>query len=180
MVKIVCLLAVMGLLAGCVSLSLKRELSPKDTVVNGWEESDEFFVNEDGVFTAHGFDAQKTEYNYITSDVLEAVYFGFDSAKISPKEHAKVVEMAKIFTKNRTLRILLVGNCDKFGGEKYNLSLGQRRAEAVRDAFEALEINRDRVITASLGSYRANQSAEKKVDGAVDRRCDIVLHAVGK
>jgi peptidoglycan-associated lipoprotein len=151
-------------------------LSPSDTVVSTEDCCDENFIGNGSRFIAHGFDDKKTEHSYTAADVLESLYFTFDSAKISAVEFAKVDDVAKIFAKDKSLNVLIVGNCDKFGAEKYNYSLGRRRAKAVRDVFISVGIKSDRIVTASLGSYKANKNARSREDGAHDRRCDVVLH----
>ncbi|MDR0693253.1 MAG: OmpA family protein [Puniceicoccales bacterium] len=183
-IRCICTLSLIFALAGCSSLdfSADKSLSPQDTIVREENCSDECFINKDdedgGNFIAHGFDAQKTEYNYTSADVLESVYFNFDSSKVLRAEQIKIAEITKVFIKDKTLCVLVVGNCDKFGKESYNDALGKRRAEAVRDIFVSLGIDENRIITASLGSVKANKSVKHKEDGALDRRCDIVLHTL--
>ncbi|MDR2777009.1 MAG: OmpA family protein [Puniceicoccales bacterium] len=183
-IRNICTLGLIFAIAGCSSFdfSTNESLSPQDTIVTEKNCSDECFINKDDEegnnFVAHGFDAQKTEYNYTAADVLESVYFSFDSSKILRAELIKIVEIAKVFIKDKTLCILVVGNCDKFGKESYNNALGKRRAEAVRDVFVSLGIDENRVITASLGSIKANKSVQHKADCALDRRCDIVIRAI--
>jgi outer membrane protein OmpA-like peptidoglycan-associated protein len=158
---------------GC--LKERPKLTPGDTMVSGCNESDEYFINHDESFVAHGFDMEKTEYTYTAADIIESLHFEFDSAKISQKEHSKLLDVAKIFTKNKSWCVLVVGHCDKFGGEAYNYSLGQRRAEAARDVLISSGIEGSRIITASLGSSKANRTIQNKFDGEQDRRCDIVI-----
>ena len=120
-------------------------------------------------------DDKKTEYNYTQSDVVEAIYFNFDDSSISNDGVLKIQDVAKMVKKSSSLNILVVGNCDKFGTEKYNYDLGRRRADAVRDVFISAGIDKDRIVTASLGSCRANKEILNKSEGKNDRRCDIVL-----
>ncbi|MDR2628790.1 MAG: OmpA family protein [Puniceicoccales bacterium] len=183
-VRNLCILGLIFTIAGCSSFdfSTNESLSPQDTIVTEKNCSDECFINKDDGkgdnFVAHGFDTQKTEYNYTSADVLEAVYFNFDSSKILQAELIKITEIAKVFIKDKTLCVLIVGNCDKFGKESYNDVLGKQRAEAVRDVFVFLGIDENRIITASLGSMKANKSVQHKEDSVLDRRCDIVIHAM--
>jgi outer membrane protein OmpA-like peptidoglycan-associated protein len=183
-IRNICILGLIFAIAGCSSFdfSSNESLSPQDTIVTGKNCSDECFINRDDWegdnFVAHGFDAQKTEYNYTSADVLESVYFNFDSLKISKTELIKITEIAKVFIKDKTLCVLVVGNCDKFGKESYNNALGKRRAEAVQDVFVSLGIDKNRIITASLGSMKANKSVQHKEDCVFDRRCDIVIHTI--
>ncbi|MDR1457661.1 MAG: OmpA family protein [Puniceicoccales bacterium] len=182
-IRCICTLSLIFALAGCsfLDFSESKSLSPQDTIVTEKNCSDEYFIDKDDDdsgdnFIAHGFDAQKTEYNYTSADVLESVYFNFDSSKILRAEQIKIAEIVQVFIKDKTLCVLVVGNCDKFGKESYNDALGKRRAEAVRDIFVSLGIDANRIITASLGSVKANKSVRHKEDSALDRRCDIVLH----
>jgi outer membrane protein OmpA-like peptidoglycan-associated protein len=174
-----CALSLTFVLVGCSSLSLskKQPLSPQDTIIVENDRSDEYFIDGNNInFVAHGFDIQRTEYNYTAADVFESIYFNFDSAIVSERERSKVVDMAKVFTKNASIKILVVGHCDKFGGEQYNLSLGKHRAEAVRDILVSLGIDKKRIVTASLGSSKANKNVSNKEAGISDRRSDIVIH----
>ena len=51
-------------------------------------------------------------------------------------------------------RITIEGNCDERGTEEYNLALGQRRAEVVKEALTAQGIPADRLNTISYGKDR--------------------------
>ncbi|MDR2738012.1 MAG: OmpA family protein [Puniceicoccales bacterium] len=182
-VNAVCFVSMMIMLTGC-SLSVSRlfsrsngnSLTPKSTIIDIEDDIDECFTCSDCKFVAHGFDEQKTEYTYTCADVLESAYFGFDSANITPTERAKIRDIAKIFKKNKSSHVLLVGNCDKFGREQYNYSLGKRRADAVCNIFVESGVERSRITTASLGSCKAQEDVEVSEEAATDRRCDIVIH----
>jgi outer membrane protein OmpA-like peptidoglycan-associated protein len=168
----ICLLGFLCLVGGC--LSFDRAPTPKDTVIQEFDDSDGHFLPSTK-FVAHGFDARRTEYDYTGADVVESVHFAFDDAKITPAERARIGGFAKIFARGNAPQILAVGHCDRFGTEQYNYTLGQRRAEAVRGALIAAGIDGGSVITASLGSSRARKDAASREDGAADRRCDIVV-----
>lgn len=63
-----------------------------------------------------------------------AILFGFDKAKIAPKQEYKLTEIAD-FVKETNTPIVIVGYSDKTGNAKYNLGLSERRAKAVADAL---------------------------------------------
>jgi len=163
-------------LSGCSIFNFDKDktLSPSDTIV-GTEGNDEKFLNETRQYVANSFDDKKTEYNYTQSDVIASIYFNFDDSSISNEGVLKIQNVAKMVKKSSPINILVVGNCDKFGTEKYNYNLGRRRADAVRDVFVSAGIDKDRVVTASLGSCKANKEILNKSEGKNDRRCDIVL-----
>lgn len=60
----------------------------------------------------------------------KAVMFGFDSAKIAPRQEVVLFEIAK-FVKDNNQAIVVVGYADKTGNTNYNLNLSERRAKAV-------------------------------------------------
>src|ERR1700677_3794364 len=64
----------------------------------------------------------------------DTIYFDFDSSTIKPSEESKLQDVAAYFKNNDKLEGLdIEGNCDERGTEKYNLSLGERRALAARE-----------------------------------------------
>src|SRR5258707_1101974 len=62
------------------------------------------------------------------------VHFGFDSYTVSPGEHAKIEEVAS-FMKSAGNTIIVAGFTDERGTPEYNRGLGERRAQAVREAL---------------------------------------------
>jgi outer membrane protein OmpA-like peptidoglycan-associated protein len=151
-----------------------RGPKPADTVTGEVDMPDEHFLPETR-FTAHGFGAGLVTYDYTSADVIGAVYFAFDSAKVSREESVKISALAKMLAKGPAQQILVVGNCDRFGTEQCNHILGQRRAEAVRAVLVESGIDNGRVVTASLGFSRARADVKSKEEGLADRRCDIVV-----
>jgi outer membrane protein OmpA-like peptidoglycan-associated protein len=151
-------------------------MSLNDTIIELDDGDDECFVTMNRTFVAHGFDELRTEYSYTSSDVIESSYFDFDSANVAEVESLKISDIAKILKKNKGIRVLIVGNCDKFGKEEYNYSLGRQRADSVKNILTSEGVDVERITTASLGSYKADENAETKEDSAMDRRCDIVIH----
>lgn len=102
-------------------------------------------------------------------DVLAAqtVYFDLDSATVKSSESSKVQEVAKYLQSNLANEVMIEGHCDERGTEGYNLSLGERRALAIREALINLGASPDRVHTISYGESRPadqgnNESAWKK------------------
>lgn len=97
----------------------------------------------------------------------ETVYFDLDSATVKSSESSKVQEVAKYLQSNLSYEVMIEGHCDERGTEGYNLSLGERRALAIREALINLGASPDRVHTISYGESRPadqgnNESAWKK------------------
>jgi peptidoglycan-associated lipoprotein len=58
------------------------------------------------------------------------------------------------------MKLLISGHCDERGSEEYNLTLGDTRADTVRDRLERLGVQADRIRTISYG--KRNPSALRK------------------
>jgi peptidoglycan-associated lipoprotein len=106
--------------------------------------------------------------------LLKPVYFEFDKSAIKPDERAKITEAADYLKKNQQYRMLLEGHCDWRGTAEYNLGLGDRRAQAVKQFLQDLGVPAARLETLSKGSLGA---AEKGTEEQMtkDRRVDFVV-----
>jgi peptidoglycan-associated lipoprotein len=106
--------------------------------------------------------------------VLQPVYFDFDKSAIKAGERTKISEAVDYLKKNAQYRMLLEGHCDWRGTSEYNLGLGDRRAQAVKQFLEQLGVPAAKLETLSKGSLGA---MEKGTDEqmAKDRRAEFVV-----
>ena len=81
----------------------------------------------------------------------QAVHFDYDSAAMRPTDNDKVALVARYMKAQPAFYLLVEGHCDERGTEQYNLTLGQRRAQTVRDTLMQFGINPERVQTISFG-----------------------------
>jgi peptidoglycan-associated lipoprotein len=65
-----------------------------------------------------------------------SVYFDFDMALVKPEFSNLVERHGRYLSSNPRVSIKIEGNTDERGGAEYNLALGQKRAEAVRQALK--------------------------------------------
>ena len=70
--------------------------------------------------------------NVVAAGQFEAALFAFDSATVEDAERAKVEKVADFLKSNAGNVVVCEGNCDERGSTEYNMSLGERRAQAVR------------------------------------------------
>ena len=85
---------------------------------------------------------------------LNDVFFDFDKSDIRPDQTARVDEAAKWLRDHSTIGITVEGHCDERGTREYNLALGERRANSVRDALVALGVDPAQIKTISYGKER--------------------------
>lgn len=88
---------------------------------------------------------------------LENVYFPFDSSNLGSEARATLQANADCI-EERDASIQIEGHCDERGTTEYNIGLGERRANAVRDYLTSLGIDSDQISTTSYGDQRLVQS----------------------
>lgn len=103
-----------------------------------------------------------------------SIYFDMDRYDVSPEYKQIVIAHAKFLTENRAFRILIQGNTDERGSREYNLSLGQKRAEGVKQALTLLGVNEDQVEAVSLGEEKPKKEGHDDAAWAENRRADII------
>jgi len=105
----------------------------------------------------------------------DTVYFDFDRATIKASEESKLQEVAAYFKGNTTDALIVEGNCDERGTEKYNLSLGDRRALAVREYLANLGVDPQRIKTVTYGASKPVDPGHNEAAWKKNRRGDLIL-----
>jgi peptidoglycan-associated lipoprotein len=85
---------------------------------------------------------------------LKDAYYDFDKADLRDDARTALAADAQWLKQYGSIRVLVEGHCDERGTEEYNLSLGQKRASAVKDYLVSLGIEGSRINTVSYGKAR--------------------------
>lgn len=107
-------------------------------------------------------------------DLLDDVFFSFDSYAIASTERTKLQAAADYLKGNPGDGLLIEGHCDWYGTADYNLALGDRRAKSVRDYLITLGISVNRIETLSKGSLEST-SGLSKAEARQDRRGELIV-----
>lgn len=151
---------VMGLVAGCGDKQEEVETDPsagtgdeqfEEIDVTPVDEQPEFGGDPIGDDAAGGQDLAEPREPLPT---VRDVFFGYDSDVIDAEGRAALEENARILRERDDVEILIEGHCDERGTAQYNMALGWRRAEAVRDYLVNLRVPSGRVRTVSFGKER--------------------------
>jgi len=82
------------------------------------------------------------------------IYFDYDKADLRPESQQALAHSAQFLSQHPTWRVRIEGNCDDRGSTEYNLTLGEERANAAKQALGQASISGDRLQTISYGKEK--------------------------
>jgi peptidoglycan-associated lipoprotein len=106
---------------------------------------------------------------------LADVYFAYDSFELSDNAREILRANADWLGDNTQSRVEVEGHCDSRGTIEYNLALGAKRANAVRDYLVSLGVSSDRITTISYGKELQICQEETESCWAENRRAHFVV-----
>lgn len=109
----------------------------------------------------------------LPASVSRLVYFDYDSIAIKPEFQALLDTHARFLRADKNKRVGIEGHTDERGGREYNLALGQKRAEAVRNALVLLGVSESQLEAVSFGKEKPAASGSDEAAMAKNRRAEI-------
>ncbi|MBV9332083.1 MAG: peptidoglycan-associated lipoprotein Pal [Alphaproteobacteria bacterium] len=103
-------------------------------------------------------------------NVGDTVHFDFDKYDVMENDKAILQRQAEWLGKYQAVRVTVEGHCDERGTREYNLALGARRANAVKEYLVSLGVAAARVDTVSYGKERPVCSESNEDCWAQNRR----------
>ena len=87
-------------------------------------------------------------------NVGDTVHFDYDKYAITSEGRDLLQRQAAWLQKYQQVRVTIEGHCDERGTREYNLALGARRANAVKEYLVSLGVSSRRMDTISYGKER--------------------------
>ncbi len=106
-----------------------------------------------------------------------SIYFDLDKYDVKDEYKDLVAAHAKYLVANKGFKVLLQGNTDERGSREYNLSLGQKRAEAVKRSLTLLGVSEAQIESVSLGEEKPKDAGHDEAAWSQNRRADILYKA---
>lgn len=103
-----------------------------------------------------------------------SVYYAFDSDLVKDDYKPLVVAHARYLQKHSDATMRIEGNTDERGSREYNLALGQRRADGVKQMMQLMGVRVSQIETISYGEERPRMSGADETSWAENRRSDLV------
>ena len=107
---------------------------------------------------------------YLVVNVGDRVFFALDKSEISSKSADTLKRQAAWMQDNANVTVVVEGHADERGTREYNLALGERRANAVREHLISLGVSADRIATISYGKERPAVLGSNAAAWAQNRR----------
>ncbi len=124
-----------------------------------------------------GSECDSREARNFMANAEDRVFFAFDSSALSENAEEILDTQVEWLKKHENVNIIVQGYCDERGTREYNLALGERRANAVRDYLVAKGVAADRISTISYGKERPAVLGNTEAAWAQNRRAVTVVKA---
>ena len=133
----------LALLAGCQSKAGTETDKPVSPA-----------VADAGAGALIGTPSSQQDFSAKLINVGDRVHFALDRYDLSPEAEATLRQQAALLQNYPQIVITIQGHADERGTREYNLALGERRADAVRNYLMALGVSADRIQVISYGKER--------------------------
>ena len=87
-------------------------------------------------------------------NVGDTVHFGYNEYTIQEEDKGVLQRQSQWLQRYPQVRVTVEGHCDERGTREYNLALGARRANAVKEYLVSLGVSSARLDTISYGKER--------------------------
>lgn len=152
----------LGLMVGCASTTeddmADVEPTTEDTSMTGTSDDNGISGSQRDVDPSEGLDT--------------VFYFDFDQSVLKPEARAALTAHAAIL-KDSGESVRLEGHADERGTREYNMALGERRANAVRDFLVLQGVSRSNIETVSYGEERPAQMGSYESSWSMNRRVEL-------
>jgi peptidoglycan-associated lipoprotein len=107
----------------------------------------------------------------------DLVYFSTDSVDLTPEAQQTLANQARWLSKYSQYTITIEGHADERGTREYNIALGAKRAQAVREFLSRNGVNAGRIRTVSYGKERPVAVCNDISCWSQNRRAQTVLNS---
>lgn len=161
--KLLALLAAAALIAGC-------ETAPEESAAASGAGGQQAAVSSSTDAPAQRVGPVPGSNEDFVVNVGDRVFFDFDKYDLKSEAQEVLKKQAAWLQTHSRVTITVEGHADERGTREYNLALGERRANSVKDYLSALGIARTRVNTISYGKERPVALGHNEAAWAQNRR----------
>ncbi|MDF3023974.1 MAG: omp [Alphaproteobacteria bacterium] len=151
----------------------------------GDKKKDAAMVNDGATTTTQqtdGTQVQTTDGQYapgsqaqLVAEIGDRVYFGYDQYDLTAEARSTVERQAQWMKTYPNVSVMVEGHCDERGTREYNLALGEKRANAVRNYLISNGVQAGRIQSISYGKERPAIMGADETSWAQNRRGVLVV-----
>jgi len=164
--KLIAIGLLASLLAGCPASPSVPDPEPTDTT-----------YGDSGASTDGMGDSGMGDGEYLddpsAGELQMVIYFDFDSSEVRPQDRDLVSRHAMQMSDNTRANVRLEGHADERGSREYNIGLGERRSQAIRQMLMIQGVPASQISTVSFGEERPASFGSSESDYAQNRRVEI-------
>jgi peptidoglycan-associated lipoprotein len=108
---------------------------------------------------------------------LGDVFFAYDATDLTDQSRATLQKDVEWLKKWTTTKVMVEGHADSRGTNEYNLALGERRADAVRDYLVSLGVPTERITIVSKGEEQPFCTEDNETCWQQNRRGHFIVTA---
>ena len=112
----------------------------------------------------------KATVEYLATGVPDRIFFATNKSVLTTAARDTLRKQAAWMRKNKSVTVTLEGHADERGTREYNLALGERRANSVKDYLMTYGISGNRLSVISYGKERPVNSANTPLAWSQNRR----------
>ena len=112
----------------------------------------------------------KETVKYLASGVPDRIFFATNKSSLTTASRATLRKQATYLRKNKNLNVVVEGHADERGTREYNLALGERRANAVKDYLMTYGISGKRISVISYGKEKPVNTESSPLAWSQNRR----------
>lgn len=112
--------------------------------------------------------------DFVATVSSDRIFFDTDKSDVDGDDQATLQSQAAWLAKYPNVRVTIEGHCDERGTREYNLALGERRANATKNALAALGVDAGRITTISYGKEKPDALGSDEGAWAKNRRAVTV------
>ena len=120
---------------------------------------------------------REEEVRRMRASLTDMVFFDYDQSDLTAEAERTLRAKLEVLRQFPSVQLRIAGHADERGSTEYNLALGSRRAESVRQFFVTFGIDASRFSTTSFGEERPLESGTDERSYARNRRAEFVITA---
>ena len=109
------------------------------------------------------------------AEPAHTIHFGLNSSLVSEEARSILIENARWIKQSGKGEVIIEGHCDERGTREFNLALGQKRADAVKQFLTSQGVDWYRLRTVSFGKEKPVEFGHNERAWSANRRSELRL-----